>query len=187
MKLNIERIIIVILLIIIGMLATCVTPKTKVETIDRITIKTDTIYFPKTTVVRYVPVTSYVTVYKDDTTKVADKDTPDSLTYKLYSQDISDSLITGNIVSMVDGDLKSSKLTYTPKFPKYITETITKTETVTKKVDKTVLALGVNIPITDKEFSPDILLSLSHKKFIYQVGYNPLNKSPNVGVSYKLW
>jgi hypothetical protein len=162
-------------------------PKVKVETVTRSTTVIDTVFTPSEPIVKYVEIPKPVRVYKSDTTKVADKTTPDSLVYNKYTKDISDSLITGTIVSMVDGDLKSVELTYTPKFPKYITEKITNTEIVETKVDKTTLAVGVMLPITDVEFSPNILLSLSHKRFIYQVGYNPLNKSPNVGVSYKLW
>lgn len=185
---DIRNIIIVLLMIIIGCLATCKSSRDKVIP-DTVTItKIDTVYLD-TTIIKEIPVPTPKIVYRDKPDTEAPVGTPDSLVYNLYQQDITDSLITGNITSVVDGTLKKVTLKYTPNFPKYINKetTITKTETIEKKVDKTSLALGLMLPITSDEFSPKILLSLSHKRFIYQVGYNPLNKFPEAGVSYKLW
>lgn len=180
-----RNLIIVILLLIIALMHTC-RQKRVVDVIPRETIVRDTVFIPKT-IVREIPVSVPRLVYRDKPSEEAPDNTPDSLTYNEYTQSITDTLINGNIVSVVEGKLVSSTLTYTPLFPKYINTTITKTEEVQVKVDKTSLAIGVMLPITDIEFSPKILVSLSHKRFIYQVGYNPFNKHPEAGINYKLW
>jgi len=180
-----RNLIIVILLIIIALIHTC-RPKPKVDIVTRTTVVHDTTFFADT-IVREIPISVPKIVYRDNPSQEAPDNTPDSLTYNEYTQSITDSLIDGNIVNVVEGKLISSKLKYTPLFPKLITTTITETKEVPVKVDKTSLAVGVMLPITDVEFSPKILLSLSHKRFIYQVGYNPFNRQPEAGINYKLW
>ncbi len=180
-----RNLIIVILLIIIALMHTC-RPKPTVDVVTRTTIVHDTT-FVADTIVKEIPISIPTLVYRDNPSQEAPENTPDSLVYNKYTQSITDTLINGDIVNVVQGKLISTTLTYTPLFPKYITKTITETKEVPVKVDKTSLAIGIMLPVTDIEFSPKILVSLSHKRFIYQVGYNPFNKHPEAGINYKLW
>lgn len=164
----------------------CKEGKTIIET------RIDTFLLPQKERIVEVPVPYPVKVDKNDSSTVINTPiTPgsDSLYFNKYTQEINDSLIKGTIESLVDGKLLKNKLTYIPKFPKLIKETttITKTDTIPEKVDKTSLAIGINFPITAVNNSPEIYLSLSHRKFIYQVGYNPMYQQPRIGINYKLW
>ena len=187
-----REILIGLLTLIIVLMATC-SPSEKCKE-GKVIINTyrDTILLPQKERVVKIPVPYPVKVYKNDPSTVVNTPiTPgsDSLYFNKYTQEIDDSLIKGTITSLVDGKLIENQLTYTPKFPKYIKEitTISKTDTLTLKVDKTSLALGFNIPITVVNNSPEIYLSLSHRRFIYQIGYNPMIKQPRIGINYKLW
>lgn len=177
-----KEILIVILGLIIILLATC---NKKPEIVYKEVTVIDTVFFDQKERIVEVPVTKYIRVSKTDTITVVSESQPH---FNQYEQPYEDSLIAGTITNTVDGELIGTRLTYTPKFPKYIntTTTITKTDTVFKKVDKTVLCVGVSA-IANVEFNPEISLSLSHKRFIYQIGYNPLVKSPRIGINYKLW
>lgn len=179
-----REILIAVLGVIILLMVTC--KKTKVEVIEKVVTTIDTLYFPQKERLVNVPVTKYVTVSKTDTLTLVEYKDPH---FKQYEQPYEDSLLTGVIYNTVDGTLISTDIKYTPKFPKYITKetTITKTDTITKKVDKTALSLGVRTLVRPTDINPEILVSLSHKRFIYQVGYNPLNNAPSIGINYKLW
>jgi len=181
----IREIIIVIMGIIILLMATCNdTPKPDIVTVTK--VRRDTVFLEQKERIIEVPVTKYIPISpKDSSTAVAETEPH----FKKYEQPYEDSLLAGTIINTVDGTLLSTELKYTPKFPKYITETITTTttETVVKKVDKTSLALGFRGAIIKNTFEPEILLSLSHKRAIYQAGYNPINKYPSVAINYKLW
>jgi len=53
---------------------------------------------------------------------------------KIYTLDVSDSLIDGEIVASVRGSLNDAKLLYTPKFPKYIHRTDTIWQTINNQI-----------------------------------------------------
>ena len=62
---------------------------------------------------------------------------------RTYTSEVSDSLIEGTWVATVQGFLQSSEFTYTPKFPKYITNTVETTTTITKVITpKRYLSVG---------------------------------------------
>lgn len=177
-----RELLILILGVIIVFMATC---NKEVKSPTKTVTQIDTLFLPQKERIIEVPITKYKTVSRIDTVTVVDTLVPH---FNQYEQPYEDSLIEGTITNTVDGYLIGTRLSYTPKFPKYIKETttITNTDTVLKKVDKTVLSVGVSA-VANVEFNPEILLSLSHKRFIYQVGYNPLVKSPRICVNYKLW
>ena len=177
-----KEILIIVLLIIIGVLLTCNKPK--VIPIDKVVTVVDTVSFPQKERVIKVPVVEYIPVSKTDTVTLVEYKDPH---FKKYIQPFEDSLVKGEILNTVDGTLINTDFKYTPKFPKYIKETTTITKTDTVKANKTSLALGVRTLVRPTDINPEILVSLSHKRFIYQVGYNPLNKAPSIGINYKLW
>lgn len=76
-------------------------------------------------------------INKDLNPKLASVDTiyidSSLIVSRAYESDITDTLIEGNIETVVAGELISQKLTYTPLFPKYIT----KTNEITKYIDNT--------------------------------------------------
>lgn len=187
-----REILIGVLALIIVLMATCSPSEKCKEGKTIIETRIDTFLLPQKERIVEVPVPYPVKVDKNDSSTVINTPiTPgsDSLYFNKYTQEINDSLIKGTIESLVDGKLLKNKLTYIPKFPKLIKETttITKTDTIPEKVDKTSLAIGINFPITAVNNSPEIYLSLSHRKFIYQVGYNPMYQQPRIGINYKLW
>ena len=187
-----REILIGVLTLVIVLMATCSPSEKCKEGKPVITTVIDTVLLPQKERVVEIPVPYPVKVDKNDSNTVINTPiTPgsDSLYFNKYTQEIDDSLIEGSITLLVDGKLIKNELTYKAKFPKYIREvtTISKTDTLTLKVDKTSLAIGVNFPLTVVNNSPEIYLSLSHRKFIYQVGYNPMFNQPRIGINYKLW
>lgn len=108
-----------------------------------------------------------------------------------YEQSYSDSLIDGTLSAKVKGELLSSSLTYTPKFPKYITKT--ETITITKTVEKIVpgprpygfiLGGGVNVA-HNQTFGATIDVGAQFKQgfdVIYR--FDPFRLTHSVGVTH---
>jgi hypothetical protein len=107
-----------------------------------------------------------------------------------YYTSFEDSLITGEILSKVDGVLINQSFTYAPKFPKYIikTDSITNTITITKELEpKVKLFVGVNAGGNRTTFnlSPQIML-MDKKERAYTYDYNIIDKTHNFGYLIKL-
>lgn len=108
-----------------------------------------------------------------------------------YAQEYNDSLIEGTLNAKVKGELLSSSLTYTPKFPKYIikTETITITNNNTIEVPGPrpyglILGGGVNVA-HNQTFGATIDIGAQFKQgfdVIYR--FDPLRMNHSVGVTH---
>lgn len=138
MKFKLEHIVILILVAVIIFLTKCEGGSTIKEVVKTDTItRIDTAWISQT-IVRDVP----FKVIKTDTVLKIIQNTPKNGVNVLdtiheisraYLSDITDTLIEGNIETVVLGEMISQKLTYTPLFPKYIT----KTNEITKYIDNT--------------------------------------------------
>ena len=134
------------------------------------------------TVKRYVEVPIYTPVY--DTIKELN----------IYDNPYEDSLISGLIHSEVDGQLVWQTITYTPKFPKYITQTDTlkihQTDsiTITKYEPKKVkLYAGFEFGGNPQSFSASPFVSLADKRNNqFSFRYDIINNTYNVGYQRKI-
>lgn len=152
----------------------------EVESITYDTITTrhiDTIHFVDT-VKYFVKVEIPIPVY-DTTTKL-----------NTYTAIVEDSLISGSIVSKIDGVLVDQNFTYTPKFPKYIKihDTTTITKTITKVLpNKRELYLGVFAGGNINTFNLTPVVSFKDKKDrMFSYGYNIIDNTHNVGFQTKI-
>ncbi len=156
--------------------------ESKVE-IDTIFVKgiSDTIHFHDT-VPKYV--------YVEVTTPVFDT----VRNINIYDNSYEDSLIDGWIHSEVDGTLLWQNITYTPKFPKYITRVdtlrITKDSTTTITIREEVkrkIYAGFELGGNANSFTASPTISLLDKRdneFSYR--YDIINKTHNIGFRKKL-
>jgi hypothetical protein len=108
-----------------------------------------------------------------------------------YSQVLSDSLIEGEIISVVNGTLVEQTFTYNPKFPKYILKTdsifttIEKTNNITE--NKRELYLGFELGGNMTKFNISPIISLKDKKYnLYSFRYNVINKTFNIGLQKQI-
>lgn len=108
-----------------------------------------------------------------------------------YEQSYSDSLIDGTLSAKVKGELLSSSLTYTPKFPKYITKT--ETITITKTIETIIpgprpygLILGGGVNVAHNQtFGATIDIGAQFKQgfdVIYR--FDPIRMNHSVGVTH---
>jgi hypothetical protein len=110
----------------------------------------------------------------------------------IYNNPYSDSLIEGVIKSEVDGTLVWQSITYTPKFPKYITKTdtlkINKTDSVIITNPKKVkLYAGFEFGGNLNSFSASPVISMVDKrmnKFSYR--YDLVNRTHNIGYARQI-
>lgn len=153
------------------------------ETIDTISIKVDTVYFPNK--VREVEaIKSKPTVSTAELLTPSFKGKPqqhdlDSIV-KLnpqtpvftYSQAVSDSLIEGTINTITTGKILSQSLNYKPKFPMFVEKTITVEKTIQETLsNKPRIHLGVGITGTSDKNIGGLLIYQSKNKTQIQVGY----------------
>lgn len=107
-----------------------------------------------------------------------------------YIADFEDSLISGSIVSKVDGVLVNQDFNYTPKFPEYImiTDTLQITETITKMLPKKrELYMGLYAGGNDNTFNLTPVISFKDKKDrMFSYGYNVIDNTHNVGFQTKI-
>jgi len=107
-----------------------------------------------------------------------------------YIADFEDSLISGSIVSKVDGVLVNQDFNYTPKFPEYImiTDTLQITETITKMLPKKrELYMGLYAGGNANTFNLTPVISFKDKKDrMFSYGYNVIDNTHNVGFQTKI-
>ena len=102
-----------------------------------------------------------------------------------YTSIINDSLISGTIVSQVDGVLVSQELNYTPLFPKYInrvdTFIVDRTNTIVKQ--RNYIGIGAEIGGSSAAVNISPKVSLVTKKgYIYSYRYGLLDKTHNLSI-----
>jgi len=153
---------------------------------DPCTVTTDTMTVTKTRIdtvlLERKPTITKGGKIKIDTTKPLSTQ-PCDTTY--FTQEYKDTLIEGTLSAVVKGELLSTELNYTPKFPKYIFRTDSVFTTITNTVTKTEykqpfgLVLGGGFgasPLGDFTVMPHVGIQLKqHLNFIY--GYNITNQS----------
>lgn len=148
-----------------------------------ITITRDTI-IPKDTLIKhYIKIPFYDTI----------KDYNDSSKYlKRYTSKISDTLIDGTLITIVDGVLISNNFEYTPKFPLIIKETTTLEVKVPYKVpyQKNALWLGAEVGGNKNTFNNiSLKLDLTTNKdlmFGYRLQTDFNNLYHNFSISKKI-
>ncbi len=151
--------------------------------------KTDSLYIkgePDTIVFTKV---KYITKWLKPDTEETIVDTTTNDTIKSYTTEIDDSLLTATITSKVKGELLGSSLSYTPKFPQYITRVdtlqISDSTVVTPQPSSDrwgILFGGVATGnATSFEFTPTLTLK-TNKSIYFSVGYGIINKTYSVGV-----
>jgi len=156
----------------------CSPPDPCIVTADTIVLtktRIDTVFFEKL-------VTTNGGQIKPDTNKPVSK-IPCDTAY--YTQEYNDTLIKGTLYATVKGELLSSSLKYTPKFPKIINRTDSIFTTINKTVTKTEyrqpfgLILGGGFgasPKGDFTVMPQIGIQLKQNLNI-TYGYNIINQS----------
>ena len=100
-----------------------------------------------------------------------------------------DSLIEGSILTICTGEVLSTDLKYTPKFPKYITSVDTLRIVQPKVVIKEKWALYAGAIMggnaTSFSLEPSLLVK-TNKNLQFSLGYGLINKTYNVGVYTKI-
>lgn len=181
-----------IIILILLLLRTCNKPNestgldviiTTKDSIVYVPGKSDTLYFEKIATKHRLKPTNVDSVKEFDNLPV---------TAYMYQTLINDSLIDGQILSRIEGSkLIYTDLSYTPKFPKYITRVDTlkefKTTTVEKTKNKWELYVGSNIGGSTENFvlAPGVLVR-TNKNFSITLGYDLINKTYNIGYYQKL-
>lgn len=152
------------------------------ETIDTISIKTDTVFYAGDTIRTIIEVIKepiLVTKWKNQSqSSFKGKLNPENPlidSVYVYNQPVSDTLIEGNIKTIVN--LKTSKivqqsLDYKPKFPIFINKTIT----IEKVIEKTLTnpprnKYGIGITGTNQAEVGGLLVFQTKKNWQYQGGY----------------
>jgi hypothetical protein len=143
------------------------------DTITKIDIKRDTVFFTKNVVTRVVitePSTS-----KKPILPLKGKNPIDSLAVYTYHNPINDSLIQGNIItdiSVSSGKIVAQSIDYKPKFPIIVKEIQTITKTVDRILENKPKAyLGVGIVATNTNQVGVSILYQTPKKWQIQAGY----------------
>ena len=156
---------------------------------QEIDLTPDTLYLPGKVDTITIEKKVYITKWmKPDTVKVLIS--PDGLdTFNVYNTRIEDSLVTGSIISKVKGELISSKLEYTPLFPKYITRVDTFKITKPTPVHKPKWGLYVGGIVggnsTSFSLEPTVLIK-TNKNLQFSAGYGLVNKTYNIGLYTKI-
>lgn len=156
-------------------------------------------YYTDTTYVTHTDTVEFKKIVTTTKTKLFYKNIyniNDSTKLFKFQTHVSDSLITGDIVTKLtlrDSilNLVSQKMSYVPKFPKYIHTTdsiFIKDSTVITKLDtKMNFLLGVNAMFGEQPASITPVVGLQFKnKTIVELGYDPFNKQYMVGAKFKL-
>lgn len=155
-----------------------ITTETKSDTVY-VKGKPDTVPFPKVEYqIKWLkPDKEYITVH----------DTIYGDSVNVFTTHYSDSMLEGSIITSSTGEVRSTKLIYTPKFPKYITSVdtmrITDSTTVTMKKNSWGLYFGgvVGGNVNSFEVTPTLLIK-SNKNLQFSYGYGVINKTHNLGV-----
>tara|TARA_R100000152_G_C6774965_1_gene203054 strand:- start:1345 stop:1935 length:591 start_codon:yes stop_codon:yes gene_type:complete len=161
--------------------------------IDEVTtVHTDTLHVTHIDTIPFIDtIIRTVTVKINEPVKVViEDDVWDELNIQEYTNTYTDSLLDGTIWTRVDGELLDQKLTYTPKFPKYIfqVDTViidTKQTTLQTIAPKFSLNIGAEVGGKKDEFNFSPMIGFSSKNGIsYSYRYGILNKTHNIGVMY---
>jgi len=131
-----------------------------------------------------IPKIVEIPILVPDTVKVYDT------TYYVYNNKVEDSLISGSIYSKVrkDGTLVKQKLTYKPKFPKYIR----KVDSVFIKTTRTIKEFkwsiygGTKINSGDRLTISPTMTVKTKKDRLFSVGYNVNRKEVEVGAQLRI-
>lgn len=160
------------------------TKKTEKITIDTTAIKRDTVYLDtskrdiKPVIQKIdIDITEYKELlekYKKELELVKGKESAKDSIYR-YSTKVEDSLINGNITTLIHGrtaSLIDQKFNYNPKFPKTITETITIRETKTETLSKERNKFGVGLEASNLETLGVKAIYLTKNDWVFEIGYN---------------
>jgi len=157
---------------------------------DTVTTTIDTVYKQGRSDTTFIEVEKpiYIRVEIPVPTTITVNTPEGPLEVREYTSSISDSLISGTIVSQVDGVLVSQVLNYVPLFPKYInrvdTFIVDRTNTIVKQ--KNYIGIGAEIGGTSATVNVSPKLSLVTKKgYIYSYRYGLLDKSHNISIVKK--
>jgi hypothetical protein len=106
-----------------------------------------------------------------------------------YETPVVDSLLSGTIISLVDGVLVEQAFSYLPKFPKYIIKTdsvFVNTNTVLE-TKKNFVFVGGEVGGNQTQVSLSPVIGVYTKKdYIYQYRYGLLDKTHNISISKRL-
>jgi hypothetical protein len=128
--------------------------------------------------------TVHDTLYLEAPTEIIVEDSNGSyISLNKYETQIDDSLISGTITSYAKGVIVNQGISYTPKFPKYITRVDTVKVSKTINEPKTKFGIGFEVGGNQNlfNFSPKIQLN-SKSGYSYSFRYGLLDKSYNIGV-----
>jgi hypothetical protein len=157
-------------------------PDPIISTVTKTVTHTDTVEIHDT-------VPKYIKVDIPVPTPIPNPDTEAIDSIFKYESIVEDSMLSGVIVSNVNGVLVSQDFTYTTKFPKYIkTHTIDSvTTTVTVEEAKNYLSIGGEIGGSQTSFNISPRISFYTKKgFTYSYRYGIIDRSHNVGISKRI-
>lgn len=127
-----------------------------------------------------------VPTYVKDTVNI----TGDSISF--YTSPIEDSLLSGEFISTVKGQLLASSFKYTAKFPKYIYKTdtfkqqINTNKTITKDPWEFYVGGVLGGNPTMFTLQPSALIRVPKKGFMFGYGYDIVQKTHNVHVYTKI-
>lgn len=141
--------------------------------------KPDTLYFPDTVFsIKELKPNPVYSIRVDTVFKKID-------TSYVYETPYADSLISGTIFSNVKGQLLSSQLKYTPKFPRFITrvDTLRIKEPVPVVKQKWSVYIGgiVGGNLTSFNVQPAVLIK-TDRSLQFSLGYGIIDKSYNIGI-----
>ena len=157
------------------------------------TVHTDTLIVTHIDTLKFVDtIQRIITVRIEEPIKIiVEDDVWDELNINEYTNTFSDSLIDGNIWTKVDGTVLDQKFEYNPKFPKYIFQVDTIIVNTLKNTVQTIRpALSLNVGaevggnLTEFNLSPIIGFN-SNNGFSYFYKYGIMNKSHNIGLTYR--
>lgn len=108
---------------------------------------------------------------------------------KEYTNEFTDSLLTGLVWTQVAGNMLNQKIDYTPKFPQYIfqidTVIINTNQTITRPESRFSLNVGMEVGGNKDEFNFSPVLGFSNKdRNSYFYRYGIIDKTHNIGLMY---
>lgn len=189
MKINTNTVLIIIVVVLGFLYLRSCNPTVSGDGQD-IDLTPDTLYLPGTIdTIETERITREIKWLKPDSEYVTIHDTIYGDSVNIFTTLYSDSLIEGEILTITTGEVLSTDLKYTPKFPKYITRIDTVKITKPVAVDKPKWGLyagaiaGGNA--TSFSLEPTLLIK-TNKNLQFSAGYGLINKTYNIGVYTKI-
>lgn len=179
-----NKVIVIMTIIIVILLLKLEYCSPKVQYLDRHITDSIIVKSKRDTIYKTIKINKYITVDKEPTIIRTIKDTCFDLQEKDYTQDISDSLISGKITARVLGSLKSLKLDYDVCIPTvYQTDSVFSYKTITKYKQPLSLILGADIGGNANQFiiEPSVGI-LTPKGYLYSAGYDISQKTYTFGI-----